>query len=135
LLLPLNNPSCFFHENLEEIDMAAAAVLPSLNVVYRPDSRVHNLTSIHSLLELSLGQTNSRGAYLYRFDDERNDLELVTWKGLAAWKRQPGTEKTAPPSYSIAMPGRTGGSSASRSSCAIASRRRPPSHCWTAGNW
>jgi signal transduction protein with GAF and PtsI domain len=64
--------------------MAAAAVLPSLNVVYRPDSRVHNLTSIHSLLELSLGQTNSRGAYLYRFDDERNDLELVTWKGLAA---------------------------------------------------
>ncbi len=64
--------------------MAAAAVLPSLNVVYRPNSGPHNRTSILSLLELSLSETNSRGAYLYRLDREPGGLELVAWSGLPA---------------------------------------------------
>ncbi len=64
--------------------MAAAAFYSSLNVVYRPNSGTQNRTSLHPLLELSLAQTNSRGAYLYRLDRERGGLELVTWRGLAA---------------------------------------------------
>jgi hypothetical protein len=64
--------------------MAAAAFYSSLNVVYRPNSGTQNRTSLHPLLDLSLAQTNSRGAYLYRLDRERGGLELVTWRGLAA---------------------------------------------------
>jgi two-component system, response regulator PdtaR len=62
----------------------AASVFASLNVIYRPNSGVQIGNSIHPLLELSLAQTNSRGAYLYRLDREQGGLELIAWSGLAA---------------------------------------------------
>ena len=64
--------------------MATAAVFASLNVVYRPNSGAQIRISIHPLLELSLAQTNSRGAYVYRLNREQGGLELVAWNGLAA---------------------------------------------------
>ena len=64
--------------------MAATTNVPSLNVVYRPHPAVHLRTSIHPLLELSLAQTNSQGAYLYRLDRDPDGLELVGWSGRAA---------------------------------------------------
>ena len=64
--------------------MAAAANFPSLNVVYRPQLGGPIRTSIHPLLELSLAQTNSQGAYLYRLDRER-----------AAWNWSPGAALAA----------------------------------------
>jgi GAF domain-containing protein len=63
--------------------MAAAPNLSSLNVVYRPHSTAHQNTSIHPLLELSLAQTNSQGAYLYRLDRDPDGLELAAWSGRA----------------------------------------------------
>ena len=64
--------------------MAATANFPSLNVVYRPDLSGQTRTSIHPLLELSLAQTNSQGAYLYRLDRDPDGLELLTWSGRPA---------------------------------------------------
>jgi signal transduction protein with GAF and PtsI domain len=63
--------------------MAAAPNLSSLNVVYRPHSAAHQNTSIHPLLELSMAQTISQGAYLYRLDRDPDGLELVSWSGRA----------------------------------------------------
>jgi GAF domain-containing protein len=63
--------------------MAAAPNLSSLNVVYRPHPAAHQNTSIHPLLELSLAQTNSQGAYLYRLDRDPDGLELAAWSGRA----------------------------------------------------
>src|SRR5271166_4097755 len=84
LLLPITNPFPFFPKNLEEIDMAATTNVPSLSVVYRPHPAAHLRTSIHPLLELSLAQTNSQGAYLYRLDRDPDGLELIAWSGRAA---------------------------------------------------
>ena len=64
--------------------MATASNSPSLNVVYRPHPAADQDTSIHPLLELSLAQTNSQGAYLYRLDRDPDGLELVSWSGRAA---------------------------------------------------
>src|ERR1039457_7200385 len=64
--------------------MATASNSPSLNVVYRPHPAADQDTSIHPLLELSLAQTNSQGAYLYRLDRHPDGLELVAWSGRAA---------------------------------------------------
>ena len=64
--------------------MATTANFPSLNVVYRPHLAGQIKTSIHPLLELSLAQTNSQGAYLYRLDRDPDGLELLTWSGRAA---------------------------------------------------
>jgi GAF domain-containing protein len=64
--------------------MATTPSLSSLNVVYRPQPAAHQNTSIHPLLELSLAQTNSQGAYLYRLDRHPDGLELVAWSGRAA---------------------------------------------------
>ena len=64
--------------------MAATTNVPSLNVVYRPHPAAHLRTSIHPLLELSLAQTNSQGAYLYRLDRDPDGLELIAWSGRAA---------------------------------------------------
>ena len=50
-----------------------------LNVVYRPQPAAQQQTSIHPLLELSLAQTNSQGAYLYRLDRDPDGLELAAW--------------------------------------------------------
>jgi GAF domain-containing protein len=61
--------------------MATTANFPSLNVVYRPDLSGQTRTSIHPLLELSLAQTNSQGAYLYRLDRDPDGLQLLTWSG------------------------------------------------------
>jgi GAF domain-containing protein len=61
----------------------AAPNLSSLNVVYRPQPAANQNTSIHPLLELSLAQTNSQGAYLYRLDRDPDGLELVAWSGQA----------------------------------------------------
>jgi GAF domain-containing protein len=64
--------------------MATAPNLSSLNVVYRPrPAAEHRSTSIHPLLELSMAQTNSQGAYLYRLDRDPDGLELVSWSGRA----------------------------------------------------
>lgn len=63
--------------------MATAPNLSSLNVVYRPQPAAQQHTSIHPLLELSLAQTNSQGAYLYRLDRDPDGLELVAWSGRA----------------------------------------------------
>ena len=64
--------------------MATAPNLSSLNVVYRPrPAAEHRSTSIHPLLELSMAQTNSQGAYLYRLDRDLDGLELVSWSGRA----------------------------------------------------
>ena len=64
--------------------MAAAPNLSSLNVVYRPrPAAQHRSSSIHPLLELSMAQTNSQGAYLYRLDRNPDGLELVSWSGRA----------------------------------------------------
>jgi len=60
--------------------MAAAPNLSSLNVVYRPQPAKQN-NSIQPLLELSLAQTNSQGAYLYSLDPD--GLELIAWSGRA----------------------------------------------------
>jgi GAF domain-containing protein len=59
----------------------ATTAFASLNVVYRPHPAAHQNTSIHPLLELSLAQTNSQGAYLYRLDRDPDGLELVAWSG------------------------------------------------------
>jgi uroporphyrinogen-III synthase len=64
--------------------MAATANYPSFNVVYRPHLTGQIKTSIHPLLELSLAQTNSQGAYLYRLDRDPDGLELLTWSGRPA---------------------------------------------------
>jgi GAF domain-containing protein len=64
--------------------MATTANLPSLNVVYRPQPAVAQNTAIHPLLELTLAQTNSHGAYLYRLDRDPDGLELVAWSGRPA---------------------------------------------------
>ena len=58
--------------------------LSSLNVVYRPRPASQLHSSIHPLLELSLAQTNSQGAYLYRLDRDPDGLELVAWSGRVA---------------------------------------------------
>lgn len=63
--------------------MATAPNLSTLNVVYRPQPAAHQNTSIQPLLELSLAQTNSQGAYLYRLDHDPDGLELVAWSGQA----------------------------------------------------
>ena len=63
--------------------MAAAPNLSSLNVVYRPQLAAHRNTSIQPLLELTLAQTNSQGAYLYRLDRDADGLELAAWSGQA----------------------------------------------------
>jgi signal transduction protein with GAF and PtsI domain len=63
--------------------MATAPNLSALNVVYRPHPVAHQNASIHPLLELSLAQTNSQGAYLYRLDRAPDSLELVAWSGRA----------------------------------------------------
>ena len=60
--------------------MATTANLPSLNAVYRPHA-TELRTSIHPLLELSLAQTGSQGAYLYRLERDPDGLELVIWSG------------------------------------------------------
>ena len=54
----------FFTETFEENEMATAPNLSSLNVTYRPQPTAHQHTAMHPLLELSLAQTNSQGAYL-----------------------------------------------------------------------
>ena len=64
--------------------MATTANLPSLNVVYRPHKAGQIRTSIHPMLELSLAQTRSQGAYLYRLDRDPDGLELLTWSGRPA---------------------------------------------------
>ena len=64
--------------------MATTPNLSSLNVVYRPQPAAHQNTSIHPLLELSLAQTNSQGAYVYRLDRDPDGLELVAWSGRSA---------------------------------------------------
>jgi GAF domain-containing protein len=57
--------------------MAAATNVPALSVVYRPQPAAHLRSSIHPLLELTLAQTNSQGAYLYRLDrDAWSDWRL-----------------------------------------------------------
>ena len=61
--------------------MAATANYPSFNVVYRPHLTGQIKTSIHPLLELSLAQTNSEGAYLYRLDRDPHSLDLISWSG------------------------------------------------------
>src|ERR1039457_6413657 len=61
--------------------MATASNSPSLNVVYRPHPAADQDTSIRPLLELSLAQTNSQGAYLYRLDRDPDGLELAAWSG------------------------------------------------------
>jgi len=61
--------------------MAATANYPSFNVVYRPHLTGQIKTSIHPLLELSLAQTNSQGAYLYRLDRDSHSLDLISWSG------------------------------------------------------
>jgi len=61
--------------------MATAVYSSPLNIVYRPEPAVQPNHSIDPLLELSLAQTNSQGAYLYRLDDEAGGLELAAWKG------------------------------------------------------
>jgi signal transduction protein with GAF and PtsI domain len=64
--------------------MATAPNLSSLNVVYRPrPAAEHRSSSIHPLLELSMAQTSSQGAYLYRLDRDPDGLELVSWSGRA----------------------------------------------------
>src|ERR1017187_6416542 len=63
--------------------MATTANMSSLTVVYRPHPASHQNTSIQPLLELSLAQTNSQGAYLYRLDRDPDGLELVAWSGRA----------------------------------------------------
>ena len=63
--------------------MATTPNLSSLNVVYRPQPAAHQNTSIHPLLELSLAQTNSQGAYLYRLDRDPDGLKLIAWSGRA----------------------------------------------------
>ena len=65
--------------------MATTANVSVFNVIYRPQppsARFH--ASIHPLLELSLAQTASQGAYLYRLDRDPEALELMAWSGLAA---------------------------------------------------
>src|SRR5580765_6554130 len=64
--------------------MAATANYPSFNVVYRPHLTGQIKTSIHPLLDLSLAQTTSHGAYLYRLDRDPDGLELLTWSGRPA---------------------------------------------------
>jgi GAF domain-containing protein len=64
--------------------VATTANLPSLNVVYRPHLAGQIRTSIHPMLELSLAQTRSQGAYLYRLDRDPDGLELLTWSGRPA---------------------------------------------------
>jgi GAF domain-containing protein len=64
--------------------MATTANLPLLNVLYRPHLAGQIKTSIHPLLELSLAQTSSQGAYLYRLDRDPDGLELLTWSGRPA---------------------------------------------------
>jgi len=63
--------------------MATAPNLSSLNVIYRPQPQAIQDHSIHPLLELSLAQTNSQGAYLYRLNRDPDDLELIAWSGRA----------------------------------------------------
>src|SRR5450432_320207 len=63
--------------------MATAPNLSSLNVTYRPQPTAHQHTGMHPLLELSLAQTNSQGAYLYRLDRDPDGLHLVAWSGRA----------------------------------------------------
>ena len=63
--------------------MATAPNLSSLNVVYRPQPQAQENHSIVPLLELSLAQTNSQGAYLYRLDRDPDGLELIAWSGRA----------------------------------------------------
>ena len=57
--------------------MATTPNLSSLNVVYRPQPATHQNTALHPLLELSLAQTNSQGAYLYRLDRDPDGLKLI----------------------------------------------------------
>lgn len=121
----------------------AATNVPALNVVYRPHPAAHLRTSIHPLLELSLAQTNSQGAYLYRLDRDPDGLELIAWSGraasdiesfdvefhrrAAAWHRENLTavllDRDAWSDWRLER---------FPNSCATASRRRPPFPCWTA---
>jgi len=52
-------------------------------ITYSPFSEFPSKQSLAPLLELSLRQTNSQGAYLYRLDRARDVLELVVWRGRA----------------------------------------------------
>jgi len=61
--------------------MATAAALSTLNVIFRALPATRQDHAIHPLLELSLAQTNSQGAYLYRLDRDADGLELVAWSG------------------------------------------------------
>ena len=63
--------------------MATTSNVSSLNVVIplQPQTRLNS--SIHPLLELSLAQTNSQGAYLYRLDRDPGGLQLIACSGRA----------------------------------------------------
>ncbi|MCU1232209.1 MAG: response regulator receiver and domain protein [Candidatus Solibacter sp.] len=55
----------------------------ALNVSYSPFLEAKTKHSFDPLLELSLRQTNSQGAYLYRLDRERDLLQLIASRGRA----------------------------------------------------
>jgi GAF domain-containing protein len=61
--------------------MATAPNLSSLNVIYHPQPASRQNTPIHPLLELSLAETSSQGAYLYRLERDPDGLELAAWNG------------------------------------------------------
>ena len=83
LLLPLTNPFPFSPKTLKELAMATTPNLSFLNVVYRPQPQAQQHNSIHPLLDLSLAQTNSQGAYLYHLNRDPDGLELIAWSGRA----------------------------------------------------
>jgi len=64
--------------------MATTTNYPSLNVVYAPHPAAQIHHSFDPLLELSLAQTSSQGAYLYRLDGGQDVLRLAAWSGRQA---------------------------------------------------
>jgi signal transduction protein with GAF and PtsI domain len=65
-------------------NMATTTIHPSLNVIYRPQLAPERNPALHPLLELSLVQTNSQGAYVYALDRAGHDLQLVAATGRPA---------------------------------------------------
>jgi GAF domain-containing protein len=61
--------------------VATTVPYPSLNIVYGPLPAAQANRPFNALLELSLAQTNSQGAYLYRLEREQDSLRLTTWSG------------------------------------------------------
>jgi GAF domain-containing protein len=61
--------------------MATATIDPSLNVIYRPHLEPVGNPALHPLLDLSLAQTNSQGAYVYVLDRSSQGLQLVAANG------------------------------------------------------